>query len=206
MADIDVTVIIPLKDRESVAPRVVRAAEAIAEGIALFDDQAELKWEILAVDQRSGDNTLSALSVLHSQNAHLRTLQDVAPGRALRLARDAARGQVWLVIDRPIEPSNGSWGINQVRSCAHRAAIIPGEMLVVDRDLGLKALPRSGGLVSAQRAVQRYLRGRNLSAVWSPPNNRTVTHRAGLFVRGQLGRVGLGRFDRPGILAGLLDD
>ncbi|MCA9707706.1 MAG: hypothetical protein KDK70_17785 [Myxococcales bacterium] len=139
------------------------------------------------------------LSLLHGQIPSLRTIQDVEPGRAIRRATAVARGSVWLVMDRPLDPELGAWGVGQVLR-GHRAAVIPGEMLVVDQPLGVTVLPRiSGGLVAAQHAVTRHLRGQNLQPVWSPPSKGGAAHRARLFVRGQLGRLGLGHLDRPGI-------
>jgi len=103
-------------------------------------------------------------------------------------------------MDRPLDADLGIWGVSQVLG-GHRAATIPGEMLVVDQPLGVTVLPRLvGGLVSAQRAVNRHLRRQNLQPLSSPPSRKGATHRARLFVRGQLGRLGLGRLDRPGIL------
>lgn len=200
MRNIDVSLILPLRDQEAQTAATVRAAQEIARRVSLPEDRTALEAEILALDQRSGDNTLSVLTVLHGQIPGLRTLQDVEPGHAIRRATKVARGSVWMVLDRPLDPELGAWGVSQV-ICGHRAAIIPGEMLVVDQPLGVTVLPRvSGGLVSAQQAITRYLRGQNLQPVWSPPSRRGAAHRARLFVRGQLGRLGLGRLDRPGIL------
>ncbi len=200
MNDIDVSLILPLRDQEVQAASTVRAAEDIARRVPLPDGRTALDVEILALDQRSGDNTLSVLSVLHGKIPSLRTLQDVEPGRAIQRATAVARGSVWLLMDRPLDPDLGIWGVSQVLG-GHRAATIPGEMLVVDQPLGVTVLPRLvGGLVSAQRAVNRHLRRQNLQPLSSPPSRKGATHRARLFVRGQLGRLGLGRLDRPGIL------
>ena len=199
MSNIDVSLILPLRDQEAQTAATVRAALEIAKRAPLPEDRAALEAEILALDQRSGDNTLSVLSLLHGQIPSLRTIQDVEPGRAIRRATGVARGSVWLVADRPLDPELGAWGVGQVLR-GHRAAIIPGEMLVVDQPLGVTVLPRiAGGLVSAQRAVTRHLRGQNLQPVWSPPSQKGAAHRARLFVRGKLGRLGLGHLDRPSI-------
>ncbi|MCX4241702.1 hypothetical protein [Paraliomyxa miuraensis] len=205
MSDIDVSLILPLRDQEAETAATVRVAAEIAararlpEGYSAGAREA-LEAEILALDQRSGDNTLSVLSLLHGKIPSLRTLQDVEPGQAIRRATRVARGAVWLVMDHPIDPELGAWGVGQVFR-GHRAAIIPGEMLVVDQPLGITVLPRlPGGLVSAQQAVTRHLRGQNLRPVWSPPSKKGPIDRARLFVRGQLGRFGLGWLDRPGVL------
>ncbi|MEX1367535.1 MAG: hypothetical protein AB1Z98_30685 [Nannocystaceae bacterium] len=200
MSEIDVSLILPLRDQESQTASTVRAAASIAQRIPLPAGFDSLGTEIIALDQRSGDNTLSVLSLLHGKISSLRTVQDVEPGQAIRRAVRLARGRVWLVMDSPLDPELGAWGISQVLG-GHRAAIIPGEMLAVDQPLAVTTLPRlSGGLVSAQQAVTRHLRGQNVLPVWSPPSRSGAAHRARLFVRGQLGRLGLGRLDRPGIL------
>lgn len=200
VSEIDVTLIIPLRDQETQIAATVRTAASIAQRLPPPTGRGDLEMEILALDQRSGDNTLSVLSLLHSKISGLRTVQDVEPGHAIRRAARLARGSVWLIMDRPLDPELGAWGVGQVLG-GHRAAIIPGEMLVVDQPLGITVLPRlSGGLVSAQQAVTRHLRGQNIQPVWSPPTKRGAAHRARLFVRGKLGRLGLGRLDRPGIL------
>jgi hypothetical protein len=218
VSDIDVSLILVLRDQEAETAAAVRSAARIPERVVLPEGRVvqrvvlpegrvvlpegrdALETEILALDQRSGDNTLSVLSLLHGQIPSLRTLQDVEPGQALRRAARMARGAVWLVMDRPLDPELGAWGVGQVLR-GHRAAIIPGEMLVVDEALGITVLPRlPGGLVSAQQAVTRHLRGLSLAPVWSPPSKKGAVQRARLFVRGQLGRFGLGWLDRPGVL------
>jgi len=200
VSDIDVSLILPLRDQEAETAATVRAAVEIAQRVILPEGRVSLGSEILALDQRSGDNTLSVLSLLHGQIPSLRTLQDVEPGQAIRRATRVARGAVWLVMDHPLDPELGAWGVGQVLR-GHRAAVIPGEMLVVDQPLGVTVLPRlPGGLVSAQQAVTRHLRGQNLQPVWSPPSKKGPVQRARLFVRGQLGRFGLGWLDRPGVL------
>jgi hypothetical protein len=137
------------------------------------------------------------LSLLHGQIPNLRTLQDLDRGTAIRRAAKVARGRVWLVIDREIDPELAAWGVGQVIR-GQRAAIVPGEILALDRALGLTVLgDLSGGLVSAQRAVSRYLRGQNTQPAWSPPSDRRAVSRARLFVRGRLAKVGLGWLDRP---------
>jgi len=200
VSDIDVSLILPFLDQEAETAAIVRRAVLIAQRVPVPEGRTCLETEILALDQRSGDNTLSVLSLLHGKISNLRTVQDVEPGQAIRRATQVVHGRVWLVMDYPIDPELGAWGVGQVLR-GHRAAIIPGEMLVVDQPLGVTVLPRlSGGLVSAQKAITRHLRAQNLQPVWSPPSRKGATHRARLFVRGQLGRLGLGHLDRHGIL------
>ena len=113
----------------------------------------------------------------------------------MRAAR-SARGRVWLLVDAPFDPDHGLWAARQV-FCGDRAALVPGEVLAVHRSLGQAALGwLDGGLVSAQREVEAMLRAHDQRPAWSPPRDRALRSRAGLFVRGRLGRLGFGQFDR----------
>jgi hypothetical protein len=90
-----------------------------------------------------------------------------------------------------------AWGVGQVLR-GQRAAIVPGELLALDRALGITVLPGlTGGLMSASRAVARYLRGQNTPPAWSPAPDRGPVSRARLFVRGRLAGVGLSWLDHP---------
>jgi len=195
--DLDVTVIVPIRDQEKRVASIVRAAAKVEPLVVLEDEDRATTLEILALDQRSGDNTLSVLSLLHGQIPNLRTLQDLDRGTAIRRAAQVARGRVWLVLDREVDPQLAAWGVGQVLR-GQRAAIVPGEILALDRALGITVLASlSGGLVSAQRAVSRYLRGQNTQPAWSPPSDRGAFSRARLFVRARVAIMGLGWLDRP---------
>lgn len=159
-------------------------------------DRSHLSYELLALDESSRDNTLSVLSILHAKLPHLRTIQGLAPGTAVMRAARSAQGRVWLIVDAPFEPEHGLWATRQV-FCGDRAAIVPGEVLAVHRNLGQAALGwLTGGLVSAQHEVERMLESHGQRPAWSPPRERAFGARARLFVRGRLGRIGLGQFDR----------
>jgi hypothetical protein len=160
------------------------------------DPGRELDYEILALDESSRDNTLSVLSILHAKLPQLRTVQDLAPGTAVMTAARAALGRVWLLADSPFDPQRGLWATRQV-FCGDPAALVPGEVLAVRRNLGQTALGwLPGGLVSAQREVERLLASYGQQPAWSPPRERALRNTAKLFARAQLGRIGLGRFDR----------
>ena len=153
--------------------------------------------EVLALDQTSVDNTLSLLSVLQARLPELRTLQDVRQGMALVEASRAARGERWLFVDRLVEPSMMTWGLQQLEG-GKGAAIIPGEILAVEARLGARVLGNLvGGLVSAQHAVEGEMVARGQRPAWSPAPVRGLAERAALFVRARLGWVGLGQLDRP---------
>jgi hypothetical protein len=193
----DISVILPVRDQENAVASLVRCAAAIEDHVRWPEERSPPTLELLAIDERSGDNTLAVLSVLHGQLPNLRTLQDVEIGRGIRRASRVARGNVWLVLDHAIDPALAGWAVSQVLS-GQRAAIVPGELLAVDRSAGAEALRTlTGGLVSAQSAVVRYLRARGEAAAFSPAPDRRTLSRARLLLRSSLTRLGLSRFDKP---------
>jgi hypothetical protein len=212
---LDLSIVLCLRNVEpSVATMVRRAAalgRALADDPPLVDGPADatrdeqsalpspgaFAYEILALDQSSTDNTLSVLSVLHGQFAELRTVQDLEPGSAVMRAARLARGRVWLLLDRVVDQELCHWGARQV-FCGHRAAVVPGELLAVERGVGQASLGwLRGGLVAAQGAVERSLEAQGELPVRSPAPDRGLKERARLILRGRLSRLGLGAFDRP---------
>ena len=191
---LDVSVLVILRNAEAWAAGTVREIVAT---LSKSVEDGPLSFEVLAVDERSFDNTLSLLSVLHGQIPQLRTLQGVEPGTALARAAVVARGRIWAVIDHPVDSELLAWGLSQVFR-GHRAAVIPGELLVAAHGLAKPALLRlRGGLVTAQRAVVRHLGRDGHSPAFSPAPSRGWVARALLQLRGRVSHVGLGRLDRP---------
>lgn len=196
---IDVSALLPLRDaEESVATLVDNAAAVHAEVVLRQGSRSDrLTLEILALDERSGDNTASMLSVLHGKHPALRSLQDLDPGTALRSAARLARGEIWLVIDRPIAVELGAWAVGQVIA-GQRAAFVPGHVLAIHRSVGVDVLRElDGGLAVAQREVERHLRRLGETPARCPAPTATTVDRAVVFLRGQSGRFGLGFLDRP---------
>lgn len=214
----DLTIALCLRDDESRLADMARAAVAVAESLtrehaagewldhtreeALIEPEAEpgrdpgLSFELLALDESSRDNTLSVLSILHGRHRQLRTIQGLERGTAVMRAARSAQGRVWLVVDAPFDHEHGLWATRQV-FCGDRAALVPGEVLAVERNVGQAALGwLGGGLVSAQREVMRMLESHGQRPAWSPPRDRALRSRARLFVRGRLSRLGLGQYDR----------
>lgn len=190
----EVSIILPVRDQENDVASLVRAAVRVEEHV---DARGQpVISEILALDERSGDNTLSVLSVLHGQIANLRTLQDVEPGLGIRRAAKVARGDAWLILDHAIDADLAGWALTQVLR-GQRAAFVPGELLALDRALGRELVEHTGGLVSAQNRLRKFLRSRGESAAFSPAPDGSAKARAKRMLRGGLGRLGLGRWDRP---------
>jgi hypothetical protein len=203
------TIALCLRDDEVRLADMAKAAVTVAE--ALVREHASGEWrdttreqsragdldyEILALDESSRDNTLSVLSILHAKLPQLRTVQGLTPGTAVMTAARSALGRVWLLADAPFDSQRGLWATRQV-FCGDPAALVPGEVLAVRRNLGQTALGwLPGGLVGAQREVERLLASYGQQPAWSPPRERALRSSAKLFARAQLGRFGLGRFDR----------
>ncbi len=187
---IDLSILLLLHDLGPVITGMVRDAREI--GGALAGDR---DFEILALDERSGDNTLSYLSILHAQVPQLRTLQDLRRGTGISQGAKVARGRRWLILDRPVNPELLRWALLQLREQGHPAAIIPGEVLAVTASTGTATLyDARGGLASAQRAVERNLhRSGAGKAAWRPAPDHGVARRALLYVRRRLGGLNLSR-------------
>ena len=208
---LDLTIALCLRDDESRLADMAKAAVAVAD--SLRREHATGEWrdpsrereeacggdlgdELLALDEGSRDNTMAVLSLLHAKLPQLRTIQALEPGTAVMRAARAARGRVWMIIDAPFDIEHARWAARQV-FCGDQAAVVPGEVLAVRRNVGQAALGwHRGGLVGAQLEVERLLASHGQRAAWSPPRDRALGSRARLVVRSRLGRVGLGRYDR----------
>lgn len=205
------TIALCLRDDESRLADMIKTAVEVAETLVREHAAGEwrdatreealigspgLDYELLALDESSRDNTPSVLSILHAKLPQLRSIQDLAPGTAVMRAARSALGRAWLIVDAPFDPQHALWATRQV-FCGDPAALVPGEVLAVRRNVGQAALGwHTGGLVGAQREVERLLAGHGQQPAWSPPRERALRSSAKLFARGQLGRLGLGRFDR----------
>ncbi|WP_146662578.1 hypothetical protein [Enhygromyxa salina] len=216
---VDLTIALCLRDDERRLPVMAKAALEVAE--ALIREHAAHEWrepdtreeawiagsaadrvdpnlnyELLALDESSRDNTLSVLSILHSRHSQLRSFQTLTPGTAVMRGARLARGRVWLIVDAPFDPTHGLWATRQV-FCGDQAAVVPGEVLALRRGVGQAALGwLDGGLVSAQREVERLLASHGERPAWSPPRDQALRSRARLFMRGRLAQLGFGQLDR----------
>lgn len=207
MIHVDVSVLLPLHDAEASVAGLVREAATIAAAVVERPGGERVRGvEILALDERSGDNTASMLSVLHGQHPSLRTLQDLEPGGALRAAAKVARGDVWLVFDHTIDLDLAAWAVTAVYA-GQPAAIVPGEVLALGRELGTTCFKRlDGGLVTAQRRVARHLRREGRAPAFSPAPRGSLVDRLWLGLRQGSATVGVACFDRPAPEPGELID
>lgn len=205
------TIALCLRDDEARLPDMVRTALEVAtrladeHGAGEWHDATELdhadadvlEFELLALDESSRDNSLSVLSILHAKIPELITVSDLPRGGAIMRAARTASGRVWLLADSPFEVERALWAARQVFR-GDRAALVPGELLAVERRLGQATLGwLRGGLASAQHEVERMLAAQGQQGAWSPAPRWGARERARHFVRGRLGQLGLGRLDRP---------
>ncbi len=190
-----------VRNDEARLPAMVRGAIQLARRLESSTlrpvCEAQFGFEVLALDERSHDNSLSALSLLQARVPELRCIQDLAPGTALQQAARTARGRYWLFADSPIDEELGLWAVEQL-FCGYRASLVPGELLALERELGQHEVswPR-GGLLRAQHEVTKALKTHGDAPVRAAPRDRSVRARASRILRGRAARLGFARFDRP---------
>lgn len=98
----DVSVILPFNDDEEIIGRAVAA-------LTRYLRDAQLSFEILAVDDDSGDNSQAVLALIRSAHPELRVLRAPARGQGFEAGARAAAGRVlWLIDARaalsPLQP------------------------------------------------------------------------------------------------------
>ncbi|MCA9659613.1 MAG: hypothetical protein KC486_14815 [Myxococcales bacterium] len=188
----DLSILLVLRDIEPAVAGMVRDAQEIGASLANGGG-----FEILALDERSGDNTLAVLSILHARVPELRTLQDLSRGSGVMQGTRVARGRRWLIVDHPVSAELMRWAVVQLRDHGHPAAIVPGEVLAVEAGVGAAHLYElRGGLVSAQRAIERGLGRESRRAAWRPAPSRGCAERALHFVRRRLSGISLNLRER----------
>lgn len=189
------TILLLLRDAEHEVAEMVRLASSLPTG----QDGQHDRVDLIALDQRSVDNTLSVLSVLARRYPSLRIVHDVWPGHAWTRGIDLAAGEVLVAIDHHVDADDLTWCLESVRRGGTLAAMIPGVALAVHRSVAQRCRVAPAGLVGAQRAVSRHLdtSSHRHALAQRRPSHQSVRDRARLFVRERLTRLGLGALDRP---------
>ena len=81
---VDLSLLVTCRDQEADLPEMVRSALVIAQSAREAGQEAgHLSFEILALDERSRDNSLASLALLQSQIAQLAVYDDIRPGLSL---------------------------------------------------------------------------------------------------------------------------
>lgn len=190
------SIILSLHDAEPYLARLVKNLVQMTDALETEDGEP-LRFEILALDERSRDNTLAVLSLLAGRIDQLQAFQDIPPGTAIMRSSRLARGRTWLILDSEIDIELARWATQEVMR-GHRAAMVPGQILAVDSNMAETALGWiRGGLIAAQREVKRGLARHGERALRHPAPRRRWFDRLHRTARAQLVRLGLARFDRP---------
>ena len=149
---IELSFLLCLRNDEARVATMVRAAHS--SGLAALEAaKRSPRLEILALDQDSTDNTLSALSVLQHKVEGLSTVPGIVPGEALARGSQLAQGRLWAIVDRPFDEERAAWALHEAFEGA--CAVVPGELLVLSAEQGRDLLQGfRGGLVRAQRKAQ----------------------------------------------------
>ncbi len=180
---VDVSVVVPFGDDEDV---IGTACQRLARHL----EELGLAFEILAVDEDSGDNSHAILGLIRAELPQLRIVSGVAPGRGFAAGAATARGRVlWLIEPTAAMRSLAAFGrannrvargeleLAVVRGCfmvAKRARLLvavngaPGRGLSFERRLVRRAQKRGisleayelGGTQSSARRLADRLRGR----------------------------------------------
>ena len=198
--NVDCSLILACRDQEAALPDMVRSMLVVAQSIAHPGQEAgAASFEILALDERSRDNSLSVLAMLQTQIAQLAIYDAVRPGEAIKSGVARARGRILVIADRRVRISHGRWAAETVLG-AHHAALVPEEVLAVRRDLAERSLLNlRGGLVGAQRAVTAEMLAEGQRPAYAPANAEGIKDRTRRWLRGRASAwsVTARTFDRP---------
>lgn len=192
----DLSIVLSLHDAEPYLARLVKGLVSMTASLARERGEP-LEFEILALDERSRDNTLAILSLLSGRVDELQAFQDIPQGTAIMRASRLASGQTWLILDHDVDLELARWATSEVMR-GHRAATVSGELLALEGELAEANLAWiRGGLVAAQREIKRALAQRGERMLRHPNPRRRALDRIHRRARAQLARLGLARFDRP---------
>jgi hypothetical protein len=193
---IELSLILALHESESRLAAATANARRLGHEICESSEDSPPRWEILACDQHSHDNTLSALSLLQGKIPELRTIPEIDRGRAIARGARLARGRWWLFSEDGLDFDLAHWAIESLRhGCAF--ALAPSRVLAVTAELGQRALlTHRGGLVSAQRRCQEVARKSGLLGAFAQTGQESLVERLKWRVRSRLTRVGLVGLDR----------
>jgi hypothetical protein len=150
---LDVSVVVPFADHEDL---IGAACGRIARHLA----ELGLSFEILAVDEASGDNSHAVLGLLRRSLQPLRIIAGARPGRGLAMGSACARGRVlWLVEPHSALRSLAPFGRAHSRVVRGELdlAVVRGRFSVVKRSRALGLVDAIQGAAGAfeRRLVRR---------------------------------------------------
>jgi hypothetical protein len=157
---LDVSVVIPFADHEDL---IGAACGRIARHLA----ELGLSFEILAVDEASGDNSHAVLGLLRRSLPPLRIIAGARPGRGFAMGSACARGRVlWLVEPHSALRSLAPFGRAHARVVRGELdlAVVRGRFSVVKRSRALGLVDAIAGSAGAfERRLVRRASSRGLN-------------------------------------------
>jgi hypothetical protein len=158
---VDVSVILPFADHEDV---VGAACSRIARHLG----ELGLSYEVLAVDEASGDNSHAVLGLLRRTITQLRIVAGARPGRGFAMGSAYARGKVlWLVEPESAMRSLAPFGRAHARVARGELdlAVVRGRFSVLKRSRALGLIDTiHGANGSFERRLVRRADSRHLTA------------------------------------------
>ena len=159
----DVSVLFPFGDDEDwIGSAVLRLADHLG--------QLDLTFEVLAIDESSGDNSHAILTLLGSKVPSLKVVTGAEPGQGFAIGASKARGNIlWLIEPVNAARSLSAFGRAYGRVCRAEldVAVVRGRFAVVKRALcaGLVGSLRGQGAAFERRLARRaHRRGHAVEA------------------------------------------
>jgi glycosyltransferase involved in cell wall biosynthesis len=154
----EISVVVPFADDEDAIGTAIRR-------IADHLRSLELPFEILAVDEDSGDNSHAVLALLRSQVPELRVVHAPGRGRGADAGAARAQGRLLWIIDPDVALVAGALApaaaaIAQLTAGTVDAVVVHGHHVLANR---MRALPALAGLRASRDARRRRL-ARRLAA------------------------------------------
>lgn len=181
MGNVDVTVVLPFTDDEDL---VGSACKRIARHL----EEQGLAYELIAVDEGSGDNSVALLALLRPTLPELRVLHGASAGRGFALGAAAARGRVlWL-----LEPDSATRSLSvfgrphgRVARGELDLAVVRGRFAVMKRTraLGLIDAVTGRGASFERRLLKRAQRRHLTHEAYEVGGTRSITGTSRLATR-----------------------
>ncbi len=146
----EVSVVVPFADDEDA---IGTAIQRLADHLRLLGHP----FEILAVDEDSGDNSHAVLALLRAQVPELRVVHAPGRGRGADAGAARAQGRVLWIIDPDVALGSlalAAPAIEQIIAGATDAIVVHGHFIVANR---VRALPALTGLRGSRDARRRRL-------------------------------------------------
>lgn len=172
---VDVSVVLPfLDDEDFVGSAVQRIARHLAD--------LHLTFELLAVDEGSGDNSVALLGLLRPHLPQLRLLHGAGPGRGYAVGAASARGRVlWLIDAESAGRSLSAFGRPHGRVARGELdlAVVRDRFVVIKRARAIGMIDAITGRAASfeRRLVKRAQRRQLAVESYDVGGARATTHR-----------------------------